>query len=180
MLSIGTDGRVDLQGFRQQVDNIPSNRTNWWDERSWEKAFGNYGQAHIVEFMARAGLCKGFEQFFKQVLWWMGAKVQAECMGLIRGSTSNPICKVVTHSILEALTNAPLLDRMLVQYTESCKDKCRELDIRNYSCATDKASVGGLGSGLQATIIGLGATGYAIQAAPQVVGPLSKSSPEPP
>lgn len=67
----------------------------------------------------------------------------------------------------EVLDNGPLMDRKLVQYVLASNRVAEGLRLRSYSICTDKASVGGLGGGLQNTVIGLGRSNLAIFGIPQ-------------
>lgn len=69
---------------------------------------------------------------------------------------------------VESLANAPLLDRLLVQYMESMKAKLSTMRPRSLSVATDKTSIGGIGGGLQNIVIGLGSSNIVGLGVPQV------------
>ena len=73
-----------------------------------------------------------------------------------------------TVRLADALREAPLLDRMLVQRVEVGRKQAEDLCIRKFSLDTDKASIGGPGGGVMSTTVGLGATEFAILAPPQV------------
>lgn len=61
------------------------------------------------------------------------------------------------------------MDRKLVEYVEASRSFSRQVRSRTYAVATDKASVGGLGSGLQTTVFVVGQTNTAILGIPQAL-----------
>ena len=73
-----------------------------------------------------------------------------------------------TVRLADALHEAPLLDRMLVQRVEVGRTQAEDLCIRKFCLDTDKASIGGPGGGAMGTTVGLGATEFSILAPPQV------------
>ena len=77
------------------------------------------------------------------------------------------LCATIVR-LADALHEAPLLDRMLVQRVEVGRKQAEDLCIRKCSLDTDKASIGGLSGGVMSTTVGLGASEFAILGPPQV------------
>lgn len=186
VLTCTAEGFVDLGGFCADLAQRSASRSNWWHQSRliacWGTATGTMSIVRFVTLTINSGKAAPFA---KQLVWHLGWAFQAACLKAIAGGEAQVAGLQITgNSFLEVLTQAPLLDRMLVQYTESCRAKVRELKTHHFSCSTDKASVCGLGAGLQATLIGLGGTNLVVQAVPQagsgpLTGPPLGSIPEP-
>lgn len=165
-LVFSKEGFADIAGLRRQLAGVPASKDKWWNASTLEMCWGGADAVPMIPFMVAAMASKRMGSFVRQVFWHLGWQLQVVCMQAIDNSPVGGI-SMATHSILEALTNAPLLDRMLVSYVESGKAQARQIGSNNYSCSTDKASVGGLGGGLSATVIGLGSSNVAVLGVPQ-------------
>lgn len=169
-IRVTAEGFVDLGELKLAFADMVPDRRSWWAESRMASAWGPLNRCiSIVNFLSGANKASIMLPLLRQVIWQLGMRMQA--IGLrAKASPGSDVSgmKLLDQGFIEVLTNAPLLDRMLVQYTQSAKRKASDLQISSYSISTDKASVGGLGGGLMASIIGLGATNYAVLGVPQV------------
>lgn len=169
-LTLSPEGFIDLGRAKLALGALESDRRSWWSEGRMQAAWGPLNRSiSLVEFLSGVNKSPIMLPLLRQVVWQLGMRLQALCLKAKSSLGSNIAGLIMTEQgFIEVLTNAPLLDRMLVQYTESAKKKAADLNITSYSVSTDKASVGGLGSGLMASIIGLGTTNCAVLGVPQV------------
>lgn len=168
-LAFACDGFVNVGSFMADLLRFPSGRSDWWHHTKTQGCWGaGVDRTPLGGFLGSLAGSVPMLPLLRQVVWHLGFALQSV---LSRATMPNEKrvsgAEITQHDFVEALGNAALLDRMLVQYTESAKKKALELHTTSFSVSTDKASVGGLGGGLMASVIGLGHSGYAVLGVPQ-------------
>ena len=109
---------------------------------------------------------------FDQILWACGHQLQKLVKAMLKGKASSPWLSAKKVDMSDLLACPNLLDRHLVRYIDVCKGLMH--GQTNISCATDKASVCGLGSGLQNTVFAL-PDNRAIFSSPQATHQMGKN-----
>lgn len=127
----------------------------------------NLATYSVFDLLCASALDKRLQPLHKQLVWGFGQVLEAKCRKLVPRRKKTEGISVRAPGMEDALASAPHLDRQLVQYVESSRRYASMLNLRSVSLCTDKASVGGLGSGVQSTIIVLGQSNVAVVAAPQ-------------
>lgn len=169
LLSVGADGTVN---FLDWVDRLkqrhPASPRQWWHEKHLRTLSGDSPSLTLLDLFV--GVCSGkrFLPFFKQVLWALGQALQAE---ILKGARGQGEFEVELETFANVLQDGPALDRKLVSYVLAGQEMARQLNLRSFSCATDKASVGGLGAGVQGSLFVLGSSNICVVAPPQVPPP---------
>lgn len=158
-------GQVDLIGFFDEVrGRFPASRKQWWHQSVVESFLRDLRSFTLFDVFCAASTDKRVHHLFKQLVWGIGQLLE----GIFRGNAGRPGLKMQVAGFAEVLDSGPLMDRKLVQYVMASKRVSEGMGLRSYSICTDKASVGGLGGGLQNTVIGLGQSNIAIFGIPQV------------
>ena len=133
------------------------------------------GEVQLGELMLALHDDKTLRPFYLQLLWQLGQRLQALMAKSMRNiassgsrSAQQPLV-VHARSMDETLQDATQLDIFLVAYVLGSREA--SAGRNNVSMCTDKASVGGLGGGVQCTVFVLQQTNHAILAVPQVGPP---------
>lgn len=120
----------------------------------------------LYDVFTQTAVDKGMAAFHKQLLWFVGQLLEVVFAKVHKGKSK---AKLVVREVTwgDALGCAMTLDRKLVHYMEAGRRLASQQRLRSVSLCTDKASVGGLGGGVQTTLIVLGRRNIGIMAAPQ-------------
>lgn len=167
-LDISDDGTCKLEGFAQRACMMPkpSGKPCWWKGPLAALVKGCGLRPQLLEVLRHASNDKNMQTFYGQLLWGIGSALQAVVVQASRGAApAHGLLEVALKSTAKSLDDNLTMDRQLVAYQNCCRQ--RAAPHSNFSCCTDKASVCGLGSGLQSTIFVL-PTNEALVAAPQV------------
>lgn len=167
VLDVGGDGIAKVREWLAVVvAQHPAPGNMWWSSQKLSKFVDRLESFDLVALLKACFAEKHLLDLFKQLIWLLGQRLQDHFLAALDDKAS-PIA--VAYDSFEAALNCPLvMDRKLVEYVEASKSFCRQAGQRTYAVATDKASVGGLGSGLQTTIFVVGRTNTAILGIPQV------------
>lgn len=168
LLEVDGSGNVKLREWLAQVfDQHPASQHMWWSRPKLSKFADRLDSCDLATLLKVAFADKAMLGFFKQLVWLLGQRLQDLALQSLDGQTTS---LQVAYDKFEAALDCPIvMDRKLVEYVEASKAFCKQVRSRTYSVATDKASVGGLGSGLQTTVFVVGQTNTAILGIPQVV-----------
>lgn len=163
-LSWDSAGQVDLIRFFDEArGRFPATRKQWWHPTVVECFLSDLRSFSLFDVFCAVLLDKRLHSLFQQLVWGIGQHLES----IFRGSIGRPGLKMQLSGFAEVLDSGPLMDRKLVQYVMASKRVAEGLRLRSYSICTDKASVGGLGGGLQNTVIGLGQSNIAVFGIPQ-------------
>lgn len=166
-LQIDADGHTNIQRFVDEAKaKFPAKAGQWWHERHLERFLQELHSYSIYDIFKSAAANKQFHILHKQLVWALGYHLEV----LFRGSVGKGGMTIREPDFEQVLDSAPLMDRKLVQYVLAGRRTAEALKLRSFSLCTDKASVGGLGGGLQNTIFVLGASNIALFGIPQVTG----------
>lgn len=122
----------------------------WWSEKKLGGFVSGLESCDLVSLLKAAFAHKAMLDFFKQPVWLLGQRMQDLCLQVLGGGGAS--YSIAYDSFESALECPQVMDRKLVEYVEASNSFCRQARRRSYSCVADKASVGGLGSGLQTTV----------------------------
>lgn len=167
--SVREDGLCDLEDWVDRVaQDHPAPGRQWWSEASLLRLIASLKSGSLWDLIAGTAMTKGFEALHLQLIWDLGMRLQ----GLLLESV---LKKVTLRGIglrREAFSDiegqAHTMDRKLAEYVASARAFAASLQVRCISLCTDKASVCGLGAGLQNTVFTVGDSGVAIFGVPQV------------
>lgn len=168
-LRIGSDGTVDFDKFIDEATTrYPCSKRCWWHSQALHDFARNLATYNLYDIFCASAMDKRMLSLHKQLVWGLDQLLEKRCRQLIPRKKASEGIPVRAPNMEGALGSGPALDRQLVQYVESSKRYANMLNLRSLSLCTDKASVGGLGSGVQCTVMVLGQSNVAVVAAPQV------------
>lgn len=164
-LELTSSGEVVVDVFLQRLwaeaATLPK---GCWRGPHLEKLGRRLGaRASLLSLMTFCSLEDKLHPLFSQLLWYVGSSLQDELLRASRGCSSRVV--VAMSKASDELGANTTMDRSLVAYMHCGRELCRDLEY--LTLATDKASVCGLGSGVQSTIFVLPTSNHAIVAAPQ-------------
>ena len=88
---------------------------------------------------------------WRQLMWQLGGVMQHFFISMVSGKRTDATWKTNTVDMLNCLSTPWLMDRRLLLYTQAVA--AAHEGVTNYSGATDKSSCGGLGAGIQNTVM---------------------------
>ena len=161
---------VALGGFFRATKSIAHRvQGAWFTSTAWDFAMETLGeQPTFCDFLVFTSGEKAPRPLYLQLIWWAGCRAQDLNGAAAKMKESrSPLFAVTVKSLAGCLDNRREMDRRLAIYVRNCKEACQ--GHRNLSVCTDKASVCGLGSGIQGSIFVISATNQAILATPQAL-----------
>ena len=171
-LVIDATGICELDGFIETVTkNHACRKGLWWHEASLARLVSDLESTKVWHLIASTAVSNTLQSLHCQLVWDLGCALQRHLLGLAKEKgKSKSLFRFAAEGFSDiSLDASHTMDRKLVEYVEVGKAALQRLNLRSISLCTDKASVGGLGSGLQNTIFTLGSSGKAILAVPQVL-----------
>ena len=152
VLQVDSKGVVLLAPFLLEVRSQNCPEGHWSKSSDFQRVCTELGSCPFVAdlFQAVASVQK-LSLLRLQLLWQLGARLQetiSTCLTKPQG-----VLKVKVVSMEDSMDSAPVMDFKLVRYVASTR--AVSAGQKNFSLATDKASVCGLGAGVQNLIFGL-------------------------
>lgn len=162
------DGMLDMQGWVAQVKaSHPCAKKCWWHAQRLETWIASLPSFTIYDVLTQSSVTKGLGVLHKQLNWQVGQMLET-LAGQVTKGNRRFVMVVRDMSFEDAFDSAAKLDLKLVRYVESGVRCAAANNIRSISLCTDKASVGGLGGGVQSAIFVLGESNIGIVGVPQV------------
>lgn len=162
------DGMLDMQGWVAQVKaSHPCAKKCWWHAQQLETWIASLPSFTIYDVLTQSSVTKGLGVLHTQLTWQVGQMLETLAGQVTKGNRRS-VMVVRDMSFEDAFDSAAKLDLKLVRYVESGVRRAAANNIRSISLCTDKASVGGLGGGVQSTVFVLGESNIGIVGVPQV------------
>ena len=146
-------GYVKWMDFEKDVRKVAKSfQKGWWSDPDFEelsKALKKNGpnKVHIVDLLRAT--CS-IPSFHSQLLWHLGWLWQAMALAMLKDDKKQlDNFSISAVSVGDLCNHAMAMDVMLVDYMEACCAASK--NTLNFGMSTDKASLCGLGGGVQGT-----------------------------
>lgn len=168
VLVVGVDGMVDLASWVKAVtERHPTSRMTWWHTSALSQLLAETDSLFLWDIFRATCVKKRFRGLHEQLVWRLGQLMESLFSELASEKRKKQSVSFAHDSFADIFEQAHTMDRKLAEYVLAGRCIAQNLSLRAFSVATDKASVGGLGAGLQNSIFTLGASGIAVLAVPQ-------------
>ena len=167
-LVIDSAGICDLQSWcASTTQDFPCSNKDWWHTAQLTRLCSEVSSVSIWDLLSHTCVTRSLQVLHLQLLWSLGMQFQKCLYDVTKQTVAPRDISISTEDFTEIMDNPAVMDRKLAEYVVSGRSFAASLSLRAYSSATDKASVCGLGAGLQNTIFTLGSSGCAVFACPQ-------------
>jgi hypothetical protein len=167
-LLIDSQGICDLQSWcTSTTQDFPCRNIDWWHKAQLSRLCSEVYSTSIWDLFSHTCVTRSLNVLHVQLLWSLGMQLQKCLYDVTKKTVAPRDISISTEDFTEIMDNPAVMDRKLAEYVVSGRSFAASLSLRAYSSATDKASVCGLGAGLQNTIFTLGSSGCAVFACPQ-------------
>lgn len=165
ILAIDQDGHVDMKSFIadlcSKVHAAGLRKGPWWSSADLRKMAEQPDNPSWIELLERTSSISALHPLHCQILWMLGSIFQ---QGMMHASEKTAETTMSCTST-SGMDSSNAMDYQLVNYEGCCREAAA--GCYSFSMATDKAAVGGLGSGVQSSVIVKGNTNQAIFPCPQ-------------
>lgn len=152
-LRIDSAGLCDIEswiGFASSRHT--SKRGDWRQEDRLIRLAGSLKSVAVWDFFEFVCFSKGFKTLHKQLLWTLGMRLQSALCLVAEGKREGKGIGMKEVKFSQIMEQPHVMDRKLLEYITAAELYAKGLVSKCISLATDKASVCGLGVGLQSTM----------------------------